>query len=76
VNDRYFSAKEIKADLEAQRVTKEAPCPKCKTMNSVRTPFCSKCAEPLTDPTAPCVMCGKYNRMGGRFCIYCGNRLR
>ncbi len=76
VNDRYFSAKEIKADLQAQRVTKEAPCPKCKTLNNVRTPFCSKCAEPLTDPTAPCVMCGKYNRMGGRFCIYCGNRLR
>ena len=76
VNDRYFSAKEIKADLEAQRVTKEAPCPKCKTLNNVRTPFCVKCAEPLTDPTAPCVMCGKYNRMGGRFCIYCGNRLR
>jgi predicted Ser/Thr protein kinase len=76
VNDRYFSAKEIKADLQAQRVTKEAPCPKCKTPNAVRTPFCVKCAEPLTDPTAPCVMCGKYNRMGGRFCIYCGNRLR
>ena len=76
VNDRYFSAKEFKADLTAQRVTKEAPCPKCKTQNSVRTPFCTKCAEPLTDPTAPCVMCGKYNRMGGRFCIYCGNRLR
>ncbi len=76
VNDRYFSAKEIKADLQAQRVTKEAPCPKCKTPNNMRTPFCAKCAEPLTDPTAPCVMCGKYNRMGGRFCIYCGNRLR
>ena len=76
VNDRYFSAKEIKADLAAQKVTKEAPCPKCKTLNNVRTPFCTMCAEPLTDPTAPCVMCGKYNRMGGRFCIYCGNRLR
>ena len=76
VNDRYFSAKEMKADLTAQRVTKEAPCPKCKTLNQVRMPFCVKCAEPLTDPTAPCVMCGKYNRMGGRFCIYCGNRLR
>jgi serine/threonine protein kinase len=75
-NERYFSAKEIKADLQAGRVTKEAPCTKCKTMNTVRTPFCMKCAEPLTDPTAPCVMCGKYNRMGGRFCIYCGNRLR
>ena len=76
MNDRYFSAKEIKADLAAQKVTKEAPCPKCKTLNNVRTPFCTMCAEPLTDPTAPCVMCGKYNRMGGRFCIYCGNRLR
>jgi len=76
VNDRYFSAKEIKADLAAGRVTKEFPCAKCKTMNKVRTPFCSKCAEALTDPTAPCVMCGKYNRMGSRFCIYCGNRLR
>ena len=76
VNDRYFSAKEIRADLQAQKVTKEAPCPKCKTMNHVRMPFCTKCAEPLTDPTSPCVMCGKYNRMGSRFCIYCGNRLR
>ncbi len=76
VNDRYFSAKEIKNDLQAQKVTKESPCPKCKTQNKVRTPFCTKCAEPLSEPTAPCVMCGKYNRMGTRFCIYCGNRLR
>ena len=44
--------------------------------NKIRTPFCVKCAEPLTDPAAPCAMCGKYNRMGSRFCIYCGNRLR
>jgi predicted Ser/Thr protein kinase len=76
INDRYFSAKEIKNDLERQRVTKEIPCPKCKTANKVRTPYCIKCAEPLTDPTAPCAMCGKFNRMGTRCCIHCGNRLR
>ena len=76
VNDRYFSAREIKRDLEAQRVTKEVTCSKCQTLNKVRTPFCTKCAEPLTDPASPCTMCGKYNRLGSRFCIYCGNRLR
>ncbi len=76
INDRYFSAKEIKNDLERQRVTKEVPCPKCKTTNKIRTPYCTKCAEPLTDPTSPCVMCGKFNRMGTRCCIHCGNRLR
>jgi eukaryotic-like serine/threonine-protein kinase len=76
VNDRYFSAREIKRDLEAQKVTKEVTCAKCQTMNKVRTPFCTKCAEALTDPASPCTMCGKYNRLGSRFCIYCGNRLR
>jgi predicted Ser/Thr protein kinase len=76
INDRYFSSKEMKTDLERQRVTKEVPCPKCKVANKVRTPYCVKCAEPLTDPTAPCAMCGKFNRMGTRCCIHCGNRLR
>jgi len=76
VNDRYFSAREFKTDLERQRVTTEVSCPKCKTINKVRTPYCSKCAEALTDPTAPCTSCGKFNRMGSRCCIHCGNRLR
>jgi predicted Ser/Thr protein kinase/phage FluMu protein Com len=76
VNDRYFSAREFKADLERQRVSTEVSCPKCKTVNKVRTPYCSKCAEALTDPTAPCTSCGKFNRMGSRCCIHCGNRLR
>ncbi len=76
VNDRYFSAAEIKRDLDQQRVSKEIHCPKCQAPNPVRTPYCAKCAEALTEPTAPCAMCGKYNRMGSRFCIYCGNRLR
>jgi serine/threonine-protein kinase len=76
VNERYFSAKEIKADLEKRRVTKEVNCPKCQTVNKVREPYCTKCAEPLTDQTPPCYHCGKTNRMGSRCCIHCGNRLR
>ncbi len=75
INERYFSAKEIKKDLIQQRVSKEVQC-KCGTNNPVRTPFCKKCAEPLTDAAAPCNACGKPNRMGSRFCIYCGNRIR
>jgi len=76
VNDRYFSAREIRADLEKRRVTKEVTCPKCKAVNKVREPYCAKCAEPLTDATPPCHHCGKTNRMGSRCCIHCGNRLR
>ena len=76
VNDRYFSAREIKADLEKRRVTREVACPKCKAVNNVREPYCAKCAEPLTDVTPPCHHCGKTNRMGSRCCIHCGNRLR
>jgi len=76
VNDRYFSAREIKADLERRQVTKEVKCPRCQGVNKVREPYCTKCAEPLTDPTPPCTHCGKSNRMGSRCCIHCGNRLR
>jgi hypothetical protein len=76
VNERYFSAKEIKSDLDKKRVTTDIGCPKCKQSNKVREPYCSKCAEPLTDPTPPCYHCGKSNRMGSRCCIHCGNRLR
>jgi serine/threonine protein kinase len=76
VNERYFSAREIKADLERRRITTEAACPKCQQVNKVRAPYCSRCAEPLTDPTPPCHHCGKSNRLGSRHCIHCGNRLR
>jgi serine/threonine protein kinase len=76
VNDRYFTAREFKADLEARRVSTEAPCPKCRHANKVREPYCGKCAAPLTDETPPCYHCGKTNRMGSRCCIHCGNRLR
>jgi serine/threonine protein kinase len=74
--DRYFSAREIKADLERRRVTQEVPCPKCQQTNKVREPYCARCAEPLTDPAPPCHNCGKVNRMGSRYCIYCGSILR
>ena len=76
INDRYFSAREIKADLQKQRVTKEKPCPKCQASNKVRQPYCVKCAAPLTDVVLLCNSCGKDNRMGSRFCIHCGNRIR
>jgi serine/threonine protein kinase len=75
-NERYFSAREFKADLERRQVTKEVSCPECQTINKVREPYCFKCATPLTDPSPPCTHCGKLNRMGSRCCIYCGNRLR
>jgi LSD1 subclass zinc finger protein len=76
LNDRYFSCQEFKADLERRQVTKEITCPKCRALSPVRQPYCSKCAEPLTDPAPPCGHCGKENRMGSRCCIFCGARLR
>lgn len=76
VKDRYFSAREIKADLERRQVTREVACAKCRQVNKVREPYCSKCAEPLTDVAPPCHNCGKNNRMGSRYCIHCGNPLR
>jgi len=76
VKDRYFSAREIKVDLEKRQVTRELNCPKCRHTNKVREPYCARCAEPLTDPAPPCHNCGKTNRMGSRYCIHCGNHLR
>jgi predicted Ser/Thr protein kinase len=76
VNDRYFTARELRADLEKRRVTRERECPGCGQINKVREPYCSKCTRALTDPTPPCHHCGKINRMGSRCCIHCSNRLR
>jgi hypothetical protein len=45
-------------------------------MNKVREPYCMKCGEAMTDLTPPCFACGKTNRMGSKYCIHCGNRLR
>lgn len=74
VSDRYFSAREFRADLERQQITEEIACPRCGTTNPVREPYCSRCAEPLTDSAPPCSHCGKQSRMGSRWCIYCGHR--
>ena len=76
VNDRYFSAREVKADLEQRRITVEVACPACRHVNKAREPYCARCAQALTDPTPPCHHCGKINRLGSRCCIHCGNRLR
>jgi serine/threonine protein kinase len=76
VNDRYFSAQEVKADLAKRQLTTQVNCPKCQRANKVREPYCTQCAEPLTQSTPPCYHCGKTNRMGSRCCIHCGNRLR
>lgn len=75
-NERYYSAREIREDLQKRAVTHENPCPKCSALNKVRQPYCSQCAEPMTDTTPPCYYCGKQNRMGSRCCIHCGNRMR
>jgi len=77
LNERYFSAREIKGDLEKRRVTKDISCAKCQHVNKVREDvYCRKCGEALTESAPPCHACGKNNRMGSRFCIHCGNRLR
>jgi serine/threonine protein kinase len=77
IHERYHSAREIKADLERRRVTREVSCPKCQQANKVREPYCSKCAAPLTAASPPCHHCGfARNHMGSRCCINCGNRLR
>jgi predicted Ser/Thr protein kinase len=76
VNDRYFTAKDFKADLEKKGLTKDVTCKKCKAATPFRTPFCSKCATPLTDATVACNQCGKNNFLGCKYCIYCGGRLR
>ena len=76
VNDRYFSAKDFKVDLEKKGLTKDVKCKKCSTASPFRTPYCTKCATPLTDVSVACNQCGKNNMMGSKFCIYCGSRLR
>src|SRR5262249_50322561 len=71
-NDRYFTAQEFKADLQRRQVTKEVACPKCRATNVVRQPYCLQCAEPLTALAAACGQCSRENRLGSRFCVYCG----
>ncbi len=76
VNDRYFSAKEIKVDLHRKQITSSLACPACRHVNKVREPYCTQCAAPLTDPMPNCMNCGRVNRLGSRFCTQCGGRMR
>lgn len=75
-NDRYFSAREIKTDLQRHQITTASTCPICRHVNKVREPYCTQCAAPLTDSAPGCTNCGKVNRLGSRFCTQCGVRLR
>jgi predicted Ser/Thr protein kinase/phage FluMu protein Com len=75
-HDRYFSAREIKADLQKRAVTTTTICPACRHVNRVREPHCSQCAAALTEVMPGCLGCGQTNRQGSRFCIHCGGRLR
>jgi serine/threonine-protein kinase len=75
VNDRYYSAAEIRRDLEQRRLTTQVVCPKCQHVNRVREPYCGRCAAVLTQPGSPCQQCGKTNPLGSRFCIHCAHRL-
>jgi len=76
-NDRYFSAREIKGDLDRQQVTREVRCPKCQVANKVRSPYCVKCAEALTDPTPRLARPAARPPHGQPVVAFnCGNRLR
>jgi serine/threonine protein kinase len=75
-NDRYFSAAEIKADLERGQVTRQVSCPGCGHDNRVRQPYCDRCWQPLTDlAPLPCARCGRHNLLGIRHCVHCDARL-
>ena len=75
-NERYFTAREIKTDLQRKAVTNSTICPACRQVNKVREPHCSQCAAALTEVMPGCLNCGKVNRLGSRFCTQCGVRLR
>ena len=75
-SDRYFSARELARDLSNKELTKQSPCPICSTNVPVRTPYCNNCAAELTDLGNACPDCGKTSRMGCRYCIECGGRIR
>jgi predicted Ser/Thr protein kinase/phage FluMu protein Com len=75
-NERYFTAREIKADLQRRAITTSAACPACRHINKVREPHCTQCAAAMTEVMPGCLNCGKVNRLGTRFCTQCGVRLR
>jgi len=75
-SDRYFSAREFSRDLANKQLTTETPCYSCGTNNPARSPYCNNCASELTDLGNACPDCGKSSRMGCRYCIQCGGRIR
>ncbi len=77
VHERYFSAREVKADLERRQVTRQVECGQCRQVNPVRPPYCLACCQPLTELSPiPCGACAGQNRLGSRHCVHCGGRLR
>jgi serine/threonine protein kinase len=75
-NDRYCSCREFKNDLKNRRITKQVVCPTCQAINPARFPYCDKCASPLTYFGPACSKCNRVQRLGSKFCIYCGNGLK
>jgi serine/threonine protein kinase len=76
LNDRYFSCQDFNAVLDKRQVTEEILCPKCRAATPAREPYCRRCAAPLTELALVCSHCRKQNRLGSRWCIFCGSRLR
>ncbi|HIE26527.1 TPA: zinc-ribbon domain-containing protein [Candidatus Poribacteria bacterium] len=73
--DRYRSADELKKDLEAKKVTKTISCPRCRTTNQARIPYCTNCGTPLSDDSHPCPNCRQPVALNAKYCIHCGNKL-
>ncbi|MFN5330649.1 MAG: serine/threonine protein kinase [Planctomycetota bacterium] len=75
-SDRYFSARDLGKDLAGRSLATQVACDGCGETNAVRIPYCAGCAAELTDAAHACLDCGKPSRMGCRYCIHCGGRMR
>jgi predicted Ser/Thr protein kinase len=75
VNDRYFTARDLKGDLERGEILREIYCPTCGTATPAREPYCRGCATPMAPAGAPCIKCNRTTLLGSRFCVTCGARL-
>ena len=75
VNDRYFTARDMKGDLERGEILREIYCPKCGTATAAREPYCRGCAMPMAPAGNSCDKCNRATLLGSRFCVTCGARL-
>lgn len=75
IHDRYFSARDLKGDLERGTVVREMHCLACGTATPAREPYCRGCAAPIAPPGTACHQCDQPTLMGSRFCTGCGTRL-